>query len=221
MLCDARGEHPVALCAACLADLPWLTTTCFQCAQPLPVAMPQCGACLNLRPAFHRTLALFAYDELIAHCVSAFKFHGRLAYGKLWGILMSRAIARVYQADSLPRCILPMPLHPDRLKTRGYNQALELSLPIARYLQLPLYKTACQRIKATLPQSQSTSSKKRLKNVKNAFVVRASLPAHVAIVDDVITTGATAHALSDALRKAGVQRVDVWCCARTVKRNNL
>jgi ComF family protein len=111
--------------------------------------------------------------------------------------------------------VVPVPLHRARLRQRGYDQALELARPLARALGLPLLDHALTRTRATAPQSQLDAAQRRL-NLQRAFEVRGNvmLPAHVVLVDDVMTTGATLHAAAVALKRAGAQRVDAWVCAR-------
>ena len=110
---------------------------------------------------------------------------------------------------------MPIPLHRARLRQRGYDQALELAKPLAAALHLPLLADVLLRTKRTTAQSR-LDAEARQRNLCNAFRVggRARLPAHVVLIDDVMTTGATLHAAARALRDAGVQRVDAWVCAR-------
>ena len=114
-----------------------------------------------------------------------------------------------------PQALVPVPLHTGRLRERGYDQALELTRPLARRLGLPLRDDLLRRARATAAQSTLDAGQRR-RNLRGAFAVRGhcALPAHVALVDDVMTTGATAHAAASALLRAGVARVDVWVCAR-------
>lgn len=124
----------------------------------------------------------------------------------------------------MPQIIIPIPLHPRRLRQRGFNQALEIAKPIAKKFHVPLDTAHCQRVRYTEAQTQ-IPAEHRGSNVKNAFVVdkkffcgENSNISHVAIMDDVVTTGHTVNELSRALRKAGVKTIDVWCCARTRKK---
>jgi ComF family protein len=127
---------------------------------------------------------------------------------------MAEKVRRYYQNQNPPDCIIPVPLHPLRLKQRGFNQALEIARPIAKKLKIPIDTTHCLRIVATLPQA-AISATARKHNIKNAFIVNPLLKAkHVAIVDDVLTTGSTVTELAQRLKKSGVQKIDIWCCAR-------
>jgi ComF family protein len=115
----------------------------------------------------------------------------------------------------LPEIIIPVPLHPTRLKERGFNQALELAKPIARHFNIPLDTKSCKRTKATA--TQSTLDKKiRIKNMRGAFeIVRDIKCDHLVLIDDVVTTGTTVNELAKVIKSCGVKRVDVWALART------
>lgn len=114
-----------------------------------------------------------------------------------------------------PDAIVPVPLHRSRLRQRGYDQALELARPLASALEIPLLDTALFRALATHPQSRLDAADRRY-NLEDAFDVRPGidLPAHLVLVDDVMTTGATLHSAARTLYRAGAVRVDAWVAAR-------
>lgn len=210
-LCGATADK-FPICAECLNDLPWILNTCYRCAD---VGSPVCGNCLRHPPLFHRTISLFQYDDLIGRCIQLLKFNRQLIYARLFGNLFVSVLKKAYQEDVFPQYILPMPLHRSRLVERGYNQALEIAKPIYRAFKCALYK-GCVRHKNTMPQSL-TLANDRIKNLKNAFSINSPSQAiHIAILDDVVTTGATVTSLTHVLKKSGATRVDVWCVARTV-----
>ncbi len=219
LLCGDAGEGGRDLCAACLASLPWNRAACARCALPLP--LPElapahaCGACLRRPPPVDATHAVFVYGFPVDRLLPRLKFHGGLAAGRLLTQLAAVHFAGQLAESERPEALVPVPLHHGRLRSRGYDQALELARPLARQLGLPLRDDLLNRVRATAPQSR-LDAKARRGNLRHAFDVRAhaSLPAHVALFDDVMTTGATLHAAARALRKAGVQRVDAWVCAR-------
>jgi len=214
LLCgaDAGGGHD--LCCHCAAALPMATPSCPRCALPLAVdggAVP-CGRCLRRSPPYERAVAAFRYADPVDRLVHGLKFSGRLSHARLLGELLAERIA----ADGavLPAALVPVPLHPRRLRERGFNQALELARPLARRFGLPLRHAVVRRIRDTAAQS-GLAQRARRGNVRGAFSVSAVLPEDdVAIVDDVVTTGATVDALAVALRRAGARRVTVWCVAR-------
>jgi ComF family protein len=118
-----------------------------------------------------------------------------------------------------PDALVPVPLHRARLRSRGYDQALELAKPIAHALGLPLRTDVLTRVHATSAQSSLQAGERR-RNLRGAFAIPPTttgqpMPAHIALVDDVMTTGATLHAAARALLDSGVLRVDAWACART------
>ncbi|WP_331487844.1 ComF family protein [Luteimonas endophytica] len=180
--------------------------------RPAPVRPgPLCGACLARPPPLAEAHAAFVYGFPLDRLLPRFKFHQDLAAGRLLAGWMADALAAAPRPDAL----LALPLHRARLRSRGYDQALELARPLARAFALPLLHGALRRQRATAPQSRLDAAARR-RNLRGAFVVPpgAPLPAHVALVDDVMTTGATLHAAANALRRAGVARVDAWVCAR-------
>ena len=204
------------LCPACHAALPWQPDACRRCALPLPMGETalHCGACLQRsEPPLARVHAAFAYAAPLDRLLPRFKFSQSLACGRLASRLMADALRR--QAPDRPDALLPIPLHRERLRARGYDQALELARPLARELDLPLLSGLLQRRHATQAQSRLDKAGRRA-NLRDAFHVhaRTALPAHVVLIDDVMTTGATLEAAARCLRRAGVRRVDAWVCAR-------
>jgi ComF family protein len=220
VLCGHFTKRSLDVCVFCEKELPWLTQACSQCALPLPADTPmgqKCGHCLQHPPPFEKTLALFHYQTPIDRLITRLKFQQRLTYAKLIGTLFAKQLSIYYQTHKLPECIIPMPLHKTRLRERGFNQAVELAKPLSKQFGIKLDRKSCVRIRATQAQTQ-IPAKEREQNVKNAFYIHPNLQAkHVAILDDVVTTGHTITELSYALKKAGVEQIDVWCCARTSK----
>lgn len=210
VLCHGPGEDGRDLCSGCADDLPHLKIACSRCAMPLPV-VGICGACQHDPPPFDITRALFHYREPVDHLIQALKFNRKLYVARLLGDLMAQQLASIHPR---PEAIIPVPLHPLRLRQRGFNQALELARPVAQRLAIPLLPQACCRGRDTAAQS-GLDAVARHRNLKGAFTVDADVNLrHVALVDDVMTTGSTVAALAQALRHRGVERVDVWVIAR-------
>lgn len=218
LLCGGEGMQALSLCAGCLADLPENTCCCARCALPLEHAADACGICLKREPPFASAWAPYRYAHPLNLLESRFKFHRDLAAGHLLAHLMIDC-ARRQLTDALPQRLLCVPLHQARLRERGYNQALELAKPLARALEIPLDAHALIRTRSTSAQT-GLDAKARRRNLKDAFAVdsAAELPAHVAILDDVMTTGTTLRECARVLRNAGVERVDVWALARAPAR---
>lgn len=170
-----------------------------------------CGRCLRLRPAFDETLAPFVHQGAIRYLISSLKFNADFKNARLLGMLLAKHLPITAKK---PDCILPVPLHKARYRQRGFNQAIEIARTVSRELQIPLDLASCHRHRDTLHQT-ALSAKKRRKNLKNAFsIIQPVYAQHVAILDDVMTTGSTVHELAALLKKAGVSKVDVWVCAR-------
>jgi ComF family protein len=204
----------------------------------LEIAAPHCGACLKREPPYAAAWAPFRYAHPLNLLEARFKFHGDLAAGRVLAELMIDR-ARQYFAASptgnpeaghevewsrphqalLPNLLLCVPLHTERLRERGYNQTLELAKPLAKALHIPLDARALIRTRSTSAQTR-LDAKARRRNLRDAFALKPgiALPAHVAILDDVMTTGTTLRECARVLRRAGVERVDVWALARAPQR---
>lgn len=213
VLCGSTGQPGRELCRDCERDLPIIDISCRQCGAPLPVP-GLCGRCQHHPPAFAQTVAVFHYLPPLDDLVKRIKFKGDLHLARLLGELMAERLDA--SNTLLPDVIMPVPLHARRLRERGFNQALELARPIAKRLSLPLSWRQVIRIRATDPQSD-LPAKLRSKNVKGAFALSSAFRArHVAIMDDVMTTGHTVNELALLLRRNGATYISVWVCARAV-----
>lgn len=209
LLCAAPAmAQPV--CDACYANLPWLPDArCPQCA--LPTADGGiCGACLSHPPRFDRVSAAFVYAWPLAPLIHHYKYAGNLALATLLAQALSARLAG--NAD----LIVPMPLAPQRLLSRGFNQALEIARVVSRATGVPLAANACRRVRDSAPQA-SLPWRERAQNIRGAFVCDADLQGkRVAVIDDVMTTGATLNELARNLRQSGALEVQGWMVARTL-----
>jgi ComF family protein len=201
-----RGSARAMLCAECDADLPRLGgSLCPRCALDSPGGAV-CGRCLAETPRYDATVAALAYRFPADALVHALKFRGELALAPLLGQLLLEKVT----AGSVD-CIVPVPLSPQRLRERGYNQALE----VARHLGGRLEIDACERERDAPPQAGLDRDERR-RNVRGAFRCRRTFAGErVALVDDVMTTGATLDALAGALKDAGAASVANWVVCRT------
>lgn len=215
LLCGDPGLGDRDICRACAAALPYLDSACPVCALPLPAAAPQqpCGACQQRRPPFNRMLAVFRYEEPARHLIQGLKFNARYAHARLLGALMADHVGRLTEP---PEAIIPVPLHPSRYRERGFNQALEIARAVSGHTGIPVDHAACRRVLRTAAQT-GLPARERRRNIRKAFAVVTPLPyRHVALLDDVVTTGATAGELATALRRAGAECIEVWACARAI-----
>ncbi len=208
LLCDASGSEPV--CADCLRMLPGLPPHCPCCAMPSPQGA-LCGTCLAHPPAFDATLALWSYTFPVDRLIAAFKFRARLQLAP-W---FAAALAPLVPQDV--ECLAALPLHRSRLAERGFNQAHEIARHLARLRPTPLLVGASRK-RPTGAQAQLPHAE-RHRNVQGAFACRAGLAGLcVAVVDDVMTTGATLQEFAKSLKRAGAARVVNCVLARTLPR---
>ena len=211
LLCGA-GNARDGVCSPCASDLPRLPALhCTVCAVPL-TAGGICGACLSHPPRYDGVTAVYAYDFPVDALIQAYKYGGELRLAVPLGSALARAT--LAPAD----VIIPMPLSPERLRSRGYNQAQELARSIGQARATPVWPRACRRVMNTPPQAL-LPWRERARNVRGAFVCDAEVAGkRVAVVDDVLTTGATLDELARNLKRAGAVAVYGWVVARAVPR---
>lgn len=214
ILCNSPGYLQRDLCQDCYQDLPRIQHGCVICAIALPVGAPEmsiCGDCQSWPPAFDHTIAGYQYQHSMRYLVTQLKFNAQFKNARLLGqLLAEKAIA----SSTLPEAILPVPLHNNRYRERKFNQCIEIGKEVSRQLHIPLLLDTCIRQRDT-PHQAELKRKQRLKNLHNAFAMQRPLDLqHVAILDDVMTTGTTLHEMAYLLKKNGVKRVDAWVCAR-------
>lgn len=212
-LCLQPADAPV--CGACRAELPWNRIACPRCALPQQTASHLCADCAERAPPYDSGWSAFRYARPIDKAVLHLKYHAGFRSARWLGQEMAQMLARREQA--LPELLLPVPLHPRRLRRRGYNQALELARSIGRCLELEVDARCARRVRATADQIGQSAAQRR-RNVKNAFAVDPARVRgrHLALIDDVMTTGSTVAELARACRKAGAARIEVWTAARAV-----
>lgn len=219
LLCESpvKGQ---ALCTGCFKDLPWNRHACLRCAIPLAEGSlsPLCSDCEHRPPLQKRALAPLCYDFPVDHLVAGLKYQRRLDHAPELGKILLEAV----KAADLPRpdLLLPVPLHPKRLRARGYNQARELARPLAKHWGIPLETQLVQRQRHTAQQMR-LSAASRQNNLEAAFVLNparleqlGSLR-HVLLLDDVLTTGATLNAITTLLSDAGIPEITHCTLART------
>lgn len=213
LLCGIATDLDRALCDGCLGDLVINHNACPNCAIPLPEGITGlCGGCQRKLPPFDAVYAPFLYQPPLDRLLLDLKFNNRLQNATLMGSLMAEHLAKAN--STLPDLLIPVPLHHSRLRERGYNQALELARIVGRELRIAVDGRSVTRIRATDSQSRLPARERR-RNIRNAFeLAKYVQSAHVAIIDDVMTTGSTVAELAKILRRSGVERVEVWVCAR-------
>lgn len=211
-LCGLSSNRNYNLCQYCETTLPWQTEVCHTCALPLTTEA-SCGQCMQHPPLHQRLLAAFSYEPPIESLIYQFKFGHRLDLG----LVLAKCFHQyLLQLSNMvwPDYLIPVPLHPKRLRERGFNQAAEISKHLSKWLNIPKKLSGCQRIRYTQAQTL-IAPKARYANVKGAFKASHLFEGkHVAIIDDVYTSGQTTKALTKALIDSGVKGVQIWVIAR-------
>ena len=225
-LCGGKGQARdetwgLDLCEYCEQECPPLANACPRCG--LPVAgddTATCTRCNTSPPPYDGVFSLFEYADPVDCMITGLKFRHDLAFARVLGTLLARRWRACGQP--VPDCLVPMPLHRSRLRERGFCQTTLIARHIAHRIRgpdgrrLPVRTDLLERSRPTSAQS-GLAAAQRSANVRDAFRVRRPpVPQRVALLDDVLTTGATAAAAATALKAAGARHVQIWCCARAL-----
>lgn len=215
--CRLCGESTsnALICTPCAAGLPWNAPACPGCAAPVALDGLPCPACQQKPRAFDAAVAGFILAPPVRQGIHALKYRARFAEAALLGGAFAERLK--HRGAALPDLLVPVPLHWRRQWWRGYNQSLELARVIGERLDVPVNATAARRLRAT-PDQIGQSAVERRRNLKGAFAVSPLVAGrHVALVDDVMTTGATLEELARACRASGASRIEAWTLARQPK----
>lgn len=207
-----------AICRHCLSAFVPATPRCPRCALTLKGGQTDCTACEDHPPEFDRALAVVDYTSPWRELIARFKFQGDVALAKPLAALMAHQV-RTLPPRARPQWIIPTPLSMPRLRERGYNQSWELARQVSRQTGIPTLPQALRRVKDT-PRMMTLEADARQRQIRGAFEVqtryrRALAGRRVALVDDVLTTGATVNEITRTLQAIGVRGVSVWVVART------
>lgn len=212
ILCSSYQGTDLGICEPCLQDLPWhQANQCLQCA--LLSDGRTCGNCLAAPPSFDATYAVFTYNFPLDKLLQQYKYRDTLQLSYSFATLLQQKLKLDHRKIDL---VIPMPMHNKRLQERGFNQALEIARLLCNASELTLDYIACQRTKLTPPQA-SLPLKERAKNIRGVFSCQKNLQGlNIALIDDVMTTGASLDELAKTLKQAGAAHVECWVVARTL-----
>lgn len=186
---------------------------CQHCAYPLPQTDHLiCGRCIKKKPYFDNAYISYQFEEPLRGLLHQFKYRQGLHLSSFLSYLMGMKLPI---NNSNPPCLIPIPMHPYKIKQRGFNQAAILAKRLAKQFKLPYDHKSCQKIINTAPQA-SLNGEQRQKNLRHSFQIKPIAYSHVILIDDLLTSGSTANELARMLKKSGVERVDICCCARAV-----
>ncbi len=214
LLCDAPARD-MDLCAACRADLPWQRRACRRCALPLPRG-ELCANCAAQPPRSSACFAALIYEYPVNRMLTALKFGRRSYMARITGELLAAYLRSRIEPSAWPDQVVPVPLHVLRLSERGYNQAELIAATVANCLRLSCRPDLLRRDRQTATQT-GLGRARRLRNLDGAFsVCGAAAGMRIALVDDVLTTGATTVACAETLLQAGADDVQIWTVARAI-----
>jgi len=220
LICELPSNNKL-ICGYCQAALVCERSCCQRCGLAMEKSLPFCGDCLKQAHFFTQLHALGNYQKPYSTLIKKLKYTQQLIYGELLGELLTESIRQTFSPQQISAIdyLLPVPLHAKKHSQRGFNQAQIIADVISKQLNIPLLSEKVERHVNTTPQ-EGLSLPKRKKNLNHAFSINHSRQqeiagAYIVIVDDVVTTGATANSLCNTLLRVGVQRIDIWCVCRT------
>ncbi len=210
-LCNQYHRGNLAICAGCHQHLLPVGHACYHCALPLPNStFSICGHCIKQKPYVDEAIAAYRFEEPLRTLLHEFKYREGLY---LSSFLASLMLSAQRSSTLSTECLIPVPMHPKRLRQRGFNQAAELTKHLAKALNIPYGLAHCTKHINTLPQAK-LNAHLRQQNLRNAFQTKPLPFKHITLIDDLITTGSTVNELAKSFKEQGVLRVDVWACAR-------
>ena len=214
-LCLTQTSHHAAFCRRCSDTLRNTTPQCHSCGIELATSNTHCGECLSHPPEFDETHVAARYAPPIDQLIHQFKYNGDLSKGRILAEWLSSALPL-----SKPDLLIPMPLSPARLQERGFNQSAELARLLSQRLQIPVAYDLLKRHNSETQQIH-LKRKERLSAMRKVFYTDQQINVRsVGLIDDVVTTTATARAAAGVLKKAGVKEVIIWAVARTPRPND-
>ena len=216
-ICVLCGQYHIdrdAICIACHEFLTPIPSACMPCALPLPPGnFMTCGECIKNKPYVDHTIAPYAFEEPLRTLLHDYKYkHGLYLISFLAQLIIKNLPPEALHTE----CMIPIPMHPNRLRQRGFNQAAELTKVIGEYLNIPYHLSSCQKTIQTKPQA-GLNAEQRHRNLLNVFSTESISYQHVTLIDDLLTTGSTVNELAKTFKKNGVAHVNVWCCARVLE----
>ena len=211
LLCDLPAGNEPNLCSACRDDLPAIADACTSCAAPAVPGTETCRGCALRRAPVDRTVCALTYEPPVDYLIGRLKFDRDLRVVPALAGLLVRAVA----GEAVPDLLVPVPIGATRLRKRGFNQSLEVARYLGKALGVRVSAIMRRRCGFETPQSSLPDTSARRANVANAFEAQQTIGGHIAVIDDVVTTGATVNALARCLKRAGASRVDAWAVART------
>lgn len=223
LICGEAPARSTGMCTPCTHDLPWQAPGCQYCGVDLRNSTglrTTCSRCFHKPPAFDRCRAVFAYEAPVANLIRRLKDEAGFAEFRALSDCLNQHFVNFYEdmAEPLPELLLPVPLHSSRLRQRGFNQAQLLAQRLSRRTGIAMLGNNCQRHRG-LHAQRGLNAEQRFANMHLVFSANARTALtrgrRIAIIDDVVTTTATAQAMSAVMREQAAKQIDVWALARS------
>lgn len=221
VVCGKGCSTEYSLCSYCSETLPWISHGCRRCGCEQPTASlidGSCGRCLLNPPPLTLCSSLFSYGSPVNKLITSFKFNGRFDVGYALSSILAYRMKNHYAEKEQPQLLIPIPLHSNRLRTRGFNQAIEICRVVSARCGVPMSISSVSKVRDTPPQSQLSSARSRKSNLRHAFAIEDNDTLQdldfVILIDDVITTMTTMVEVAKLLKYRGISRIDAWSLAR-------
>ncbi len=199
-------------CHRCQDILPWIHSSCQRCGKAMTIP-GICGQCQNKNIYFDQVVVPFQYKEPVSRHLHQLKYQGQFSIAPSMAKILAAKIIK--SGCAFPDVLIPVPLHPNRLRQRGFNQASLIAQHVGKLLGLPLDRQLVSRIRDT-PSQTELNAVEREKNMQDAFAVSpGGRYDSVAVIDDIITSGATINAICGKLRDQNYNQISAWAIAKT------
>lgn len=213
ILCKGKCESSRRICSRCITDLPWLQYSCQVCALPVQANVTICAECQRQTRDFDQIACPFSYTFPISELIPAMKYKNHSDYLSA----VCQATLDFFNKQDKPNCLIPIPMHPEKLTNRQYNHAWLIARQLGKNLGIEVRSDLLIKRVNTVSQA-GLHARERKRNLRNSFTCSEYLPAYIAVIDDVVTTSATATEVSRLLKRNSCQRVDIWALARTTRK---
>lgn len=213
-LCEQYHKDEGTVCNFCRHFFTKIQKKCAKCSLPLinPTPNSLCGKCLSNKVFYDKVYVNYIYEEPLKTLIHQFKYKDGI-YLKNFFINLMLKNPEINHMHT--ECLIPIPIHIDKQKKRGFNQSALLAYGLAKKLKISVSHNYCQKVINTLPQAH-LNLKDRIKNLKNSFTIQKPPFKHITLIDDLITTGTTVNEIAKQFKKQGIETVNIWCIARAI-----
>ena len=209
LVCQMQFKDPTPLCKACELLIPRLKNTCMSCAEPSTHSF--CGRCRQHGSVIHRLYVFYPYQQPLTQLIKQFKFGQSLDLNRY----LAQLLLNHLPTEALKtQCLIPIPMHPQKLRQRGFHQTALLTKQLSKKTGIPYQLNLCKKTINTVSQSSLTRLQRK-SNLEHAFTCQPIQYQHITLIDDVITTGSTLQTLANLFQQQGVLKIDAWVLCKS------